>query len=61
MIKNMVIDYWLEIAMPDGELMIWEMMSGPQVLELRNKYMQQGLEVRTGIHEKVVDTEMETV
>jgi|TARA_B110000908_G_scaffold103077_1_gene121463 hypothetical protein len=61
MIKNMVKDYWLEIAMPDGELMIWEMMSGPQVLELRNKYMRQGLEVRTGIHEKVVDTEMETV
>tara|TARA_B110000495_G_C22804088_1_gene469571 strand:- start:75 stop:260 length:186 start_codon:yes stop_codon:yes gene_type:complete len=61
MIKNMVKDYWLEITMPDGELMIWEMMSGPQVLELRNKYMRQGLEVRTGIHEKVVDTEMETV
>ena len=57
----MVKDYWLEIAMPDGELMIWEMMSSEQVLELRNKYMQLGLEVRTGVHEKIVDTELETV
>ena len=57
----MVKDYWLEIAMPDGELMIWEMLSSEQVLELRNKYMQQGLEVRTGVHEEIVDTELETV
>ena len=56
----MVKNYWLEIAMPDGELMIWEMMSGPQVMELRNQYMRQGYKVRTGIHEKVLDTELET-
>ncbi len=57
----MVKDYWLEIAMPDGELMIWEMLSSEQVIELRNEYMRQGLEVRTGVHEKIVDTPVELV
>lgn len=57
----MVKDYWLEIAMPDGELLIWEMLTSEQVIELRNEYMRQGLEVRTGLHEKIVDTTAETV
>jgi hypothetical protein len=57
----MVKDYWLEIAMPDGELLIWEMLTSEQVIELRNEYMRQGLEVRTGVHEKIVDTTAETV
>ena len=57
----MVKDYWLEIAMPDGELLIWEMLSGPQVIDLRNQYTRDGFEVRTGIHEKIVDTAAETV
>ncbi len=56
----MVKNYWLEIAMPDDELMVWEMLTGPQVMELRNQYMRQGYKVRTGIHEKVLDTELET-
>ena len=57
----MVKDYWLEIAMPDGELLIWEMLTSEQVIELRNEYMRQGLEVRTGVHEKIVDTTAEKV
>ena len=57
----MVKDYWLEIAMPDGELLIWEMLSGPQVIDLRNQYIRDGFEVRTGIHEKIVHTAAETV
>jgi len=44
-------DYWLEVAMPDGELLIWEWMAPRQILFLRNNYMQQGCEVRTGKHE----------
>ena len=57
----MVKHYWLEIAMLDGELMIWEMLTSPQVMELRNQYIREGLEVRTGLHEKIVDTTAETV
>jgi len=44
-------DYWLEILMPDNELMIWEHISPKQVLFLRNNYMQKGCKVRTGKHE----------
>ena len=35
--------YWLEIAMPDGELMVWEYIDAQQMLFLRNIHMQQGL------------------
>ena len=42
--------YWLEIAMPDGELLTWEYMTPAQILFLRNDYMNQGLPVRTGKH-----------
>ena len=42
--------YWLEIAMPDGELLVWEYMTSVQILSLRNEYMNQGLPVRTGKH-----------
>jgi hypothetical protein len=44
-------DYWLEVAMPDGELLVWEWMAPGQILFLRNNYIQQGCEVRTGKHE----------
>lgn len=44
--------YWLEIAMPDGELLIWEWLQPKQVMFLRNEYVNQGLPVRTGKHEK---------
>ena len=44
--------YWLEIAMPDGELLIWEHMNAQQIMVLRNNYIQQGCEVRTGKHEE---------
>ena len=47
--------YWLEIAMPDGELLIWEWLQPKQVMFLRNEYVNQGLPVRTGKHEKQVD------
>jgi predicted SAM-dependent methyltransferase len=47
--------YWLEIAMPDGELMIWEYMDAQQMMFLRNMYMQQNLPVRSGKHEEKVD------
>ena len=42
--------YWLEIAMPDGELLVWEYMTPAQILDLRNEYMNRGLPVRTGKH-----------
>jgi hypothetical protein len=42
--------YWLEIAKPDGELEIWECMTARQVMFLRNNYINQGYEVRTGKH-----------
>jgi hypothetical protein len=44
--------YWLEIAMPDNQLLVWEWLSPRQVISLRNEYMIQGLPVRTGKHEK---------
>ena len=44
--------YWLEVAMPDGELMIWEHMTPSQILFMRNNYMQHGCKVRTGKHKK---------
>ena len=44
--------YWLEVAMPDGELMVWEYMKPMQILFIRNNYMQQGCKVRTGKHNK---------
>jgi len=49
--------YWLEIAMPDNELMVWEYLKPKQVVFLRNNYMSKGLEVRTGKHNKEVDTQ----
>jgi len=48
---NSVSDYWLEVAMPNGELLIWEYLKPKQILFLRNNYMQQNCEVRTGKHE----------
>ena len=42
--------YWLEIAMPDGELMVWEYIDAKQMLFLRNIYMQQGLPTKSGTH-----------
>ena len=47
--------YWLEIAMPDGELMIWEHIDAQQMLFLRNIYRQQNLPVRSGKIEEKVD------
>ena len=44
--------YWLEIAMPDGELMIWEHLDPKQVIFLRNNYINLGNKVRTGKHKK---------
>tara|TARA_Y100000114_G_scaffold58946_1_gene53934 strand:+ start:9388 stop:9558 length:171 start_codon:yes stop_codon:yes gene_type:complete len=44
-------DYWLEVAMPNGELLIWEYMKPRQILFLRNNYINQNCEVRTGKHE----------
>ena len=44
--------YWLEVAMPDGELMVWEYLAPKQVIFLRNKYINLGNKVRTGKHKK---------
>jgi len=43
--------YWLEIAMPDEELMVWEYLNSRQVISLRNDYINLGCEVRTGKHD----------
>ena len=45
--------YWLEVAMPDGELMVWEHLAPQQVIFLRNNYINLGNKVRTGKHKKV--------
>ncbi len=42
--------YWLEIAMPDGELMVWEHLDAKQVLFMRNNYIILGHKTRTGKH-----------
>lgn len=42
--------YWLEIAKPDGELTIYEMMTSSQILWLRNLAITAGYPVRTGKH-----------
>ena len=42
--------YWLEIAMPNDELLVWEYMQPAQIMFLRNNYINQGCAVRTGKH-----------
>ena len=42
--------YWLEIAKPDGELTIYEMMTSSQIMWLRNLAITAGYPVRTGKH-----------
>jgi hypothetical protein len=44
--------YWLEIAMPDNELLVWEYLKPRQVIFLRNNYINLGCEVRTGKYDK---------
>ncbi len=44
--------YWLEIAMPNKELLVWEYLHPRQVIFLRNNYMNLGHKVRTGKHNK---------
>lgn len=44
--------YWLEVAMPDGELMVWEHMAPRQILFMRNNYINLGCATRTGKHKE---------
>lgn len=48
--------YWLEVAMPDKELLVWEYLKARQVIFLRNNYINLGCKVRTGKYDKKVDT-----
>lgn len=53
--------YWLEVAMPDGELMIWEHLAPQQLIFLRNNYMNLGNKVRTGKYKKVDNTQKDVI
>jgi hypothetical protein len=48
----MVKMYWLEIAKPNGELTIYEMMTASQIMFLRNIAVTAGYPVRSGQHGK---------
>ena len=47
--------YWLEIAMPNNELLVWEYLKARQVI-FPNNYINLGCKVRTGKYDKKVDT-----
>ena len=48
--------YWLEVAMPDKELLVWEYLKPRQVIFLRNNYINLCCKVKTGKYDKKVDT-----